>query len=81
MLCIELISNFTGITGTTIKLDSNGDSEGNFSVYSFIRNLEKENSSECGYHLRFVGQFQHQPNSTSPVGRSLIICLYFNTNL
>lgn len=78
---IETIINrgsYKSITGTTIKLDRNGDSEGNFSVYSFTRNLQKENSSECGYHLRFVGQFQHQPNSTFPEFKPFIRLLWFN---
>ncbi|KAL0272546.1 UNVERIFIED_CONTAM: hypothetical protein PYX00_005475 [Menopon gallinae] len=49
---------YESITGATIKLDLNGDSEGNFSVLALKpHHLEVKNFT-CGYHMVPVGQFQ-----------------------
>lgn len=57
---IKLIdSSFLGITGSTIKIDKNGDSEGNFSVLA----LKEENFSfrenfTCSFNMVPVAYFQ-----------------------
>lgn len=56
----------TGITGATMKIDQNGDSEGNFSVLALThvspqyRNVKKNFS--CDFQMRPVAQFQAQPD-------------------
>lgn len=52
-----------GITGATIKLDNNGDSEGNYSVvalkmHDFQYHLAEGNFS-CPYYMIPVAQFYH----------------------
>lgn len=54
---------FIGITGATIKLDINGDSEGNYSVvalksHDFQYHLNEGNFS-CPYYMIPVAQFYH----------------------
>lgn len=57
-----------GITGATMQLDKNGDSEGNFSVLALTNVLANNNYNinntiviknfTCTYQMRQVGQFQ-----------------------
>lgn len=57
---INALKNFTyeSVTGAQMKLDHNGDSEGNFTVVSLQPyNLTVQNFS-CRYHLLPVGYFQ-----------------------
>lgn len=47
-----------------MKLDQNGDSEGNFSVLAFRKVLDDQNvhgNFSCKYQMRPVGQFYQQP--------------------
>lgn len=47
-----------GVTGATIKIDGNGDSEGNFSVLALKPyHMSRENFS-CDFHMVPVGYFQ-----------------------
>jgi len=52
---------YTGITGATIKLDNNGDSEGNFSVVALIlQNFTfhlDEGNFTCSYYMDTVAHF------------------------
>jgi len=57
-LYIDTFSFFSGITGATIRLDQNGDSEGNFSVLAFKPYNFSINNFTCDYHMVPVGQFQ-----------------------
>lgn len=48
-----------------MKLDQNGDSEGNFSVLAFRRisgNQNVRGNFSCSYQMRPVGQFFQQPD-------------------
>ncbi|KAK6625291.1 Receptor-type guanylate cyclase Gyc76C [Polyplax serrata] len=49
---------YESITGATIKLDPNGDSEGNFSVLALKPHKLDVKNFSCGYHMVPVGQFQ-----------------------
>ncbi|XP_046680074.1 receptor-type guanylate cyclase Gyc76C-like isoform X1 [Homalodisca vitripennis] len=53
---------YTSVTGATIKLDSNGDSEGNFSVVAVMKkdfSLQfGDHNFTCDYYMVPVGQFQ-----------------------
>lgn len=54
----------TGITGATMKIDQNGDSEGNFSVLALTHvsaehRIVRRNFS-CDFQMRPVAQFQAQ---------------------
>lgn len=74
---------FPGITGSTIKIDQSGDSEGNFSVvawkpakHSYINN---NRTIICNYHMIPVAYFQQGPDDI-PVSESslfLFILLQF----
>lgn len=55
---IEL-GTYRSITGATMQLDKNGDSEGNFSVLALTRtNRSVTENFSCDYQMRPVGQFQ-----------------------
>lgn len=49
---------YESITGATIKLDLNGDSEGNFSVLALKPHPLVVKNFTCSYHMVPVGQFQ-----------------------
>lgn len=53
------IFKFSGVTGSTIKIDSNGDSEGNFSVLALKPHtfLVRENIT-CDFAMLPVAYFQ-----------------------
>lgn len=54
-----------------MKLDKNGDSEGNYSViaYSVPKDKNVRDNFTCDYQMRPVGQFYQssEPNNTIPV--------------
>ncbi|XP_075220005.1 receptor-type guanylate cyclase Gyc76C-like [Lycorma delicatula] len=50
--------SYQSITGTTIKLDANGDSEGNYTVLALKPNNYSMNNFSCSYYMIPVGQFQ-----------------------
>ncbi|KFB47431.1 AGAP012163-PA-like protein [Anopheles sinensis] len=61
-----IINNRTyhSVAGATIKIDDNGDSEGNFSVLALKREDYKEDNFSCEYQLRPVAHFQmRQPQN------------------
>ncbi|KAK3910945.1 Receptor-type guanylate cyclase Gyc76C [Frankliniella fusca] len=62
---IENIRNQTYIsaTGATIKIDEQGDSEGNFSVLALKPYNFQLNNFTCAFHMIPVGQFHHQGKS------------------
>lgn len=49
----------TGITGANIRVDKNGDSEGNFSVLAFKESniIAKDASFSCNSHMIQVATF------------------------
>uniref|UniRef100_A0A1B0CUZ5 Guanylate cyclase n=1 Tax=Lutzomyia longipalpis TaxID=7200 RepID=A0A1B0CUZ5_LUTLO len=58
---IETIINnktYKSITGATIKIDGNGDSEGNFSVLALKPFHWSEENFSCDYHMMPVAYFQ-----------------------
>lgn len=69
------------MTGATIKLDDNGDSEGNFSVLAVkkgdYRIHFEDHDFICDYHMLPVGQFQE--GERLPV-RALFSILYILAN-
>lgn len=67
-LIIEMLKNHTyeSITGSSIKMDHNGDSEGNFSVaalkpYRYVYSTKMYNFT-CDYFIRPVAGFQQGEN-------------------
>lgn len=54
---IIAMKTYKSISGAQIKIDSNGDSEGNFSVLALVKNPDRNVS--CEYHLKPVGLFFH----------------------
>lgn len=61
------------MTGSTIKIDSNGDSEGNFSVLALKPyKMTRENFS-CDLHMVPVAHFQQGENF--PVSESSLLFL------
>lgn len=63
----------SGITGATIKIDGNGDSEGNFSVLAFKpADMTRENLS-CPFQMVPVGYF-HQGDDI-PVSEFVCLCI------
>jgi guanylate cyclase len=57
------MKTYKSITGATMKLDDNGDSEGNFSVLAFqqvTNNKHVYGNFACSYQMRPVGQFFQQ---------------------
>lgn len=60
---LNLLSlSLAGITGATIKIDANGDSEGNFSVLAL--KPSRENFS-CNFQMVPVAYFQQGENPVS----------------
>ncbi|KAJ1522077.1 hypothetical protein ONE63_002388 [Megalurothrips usitatus] len=59
-LIIENIRNrtYTSVTGATIKIDEQGDSEGNFSVLAMKPYKLRIENFTCDFHMVVVGQFQ-----------------------
>lgn len=55
---LQFSSQSAGVTGATIKIDSNGDSEGNFSVLAFKPNHMMRENILCDFHMIPVGYFQ-----------------------
>nr|CAD7457814.1 unnamed protein product [Timema tahoe] len=49
--------SYTSITGSTFKLDENGDSEGNFSVLSLKPFNWTEDNFTCSYHMVTMARF------------------------
>nr|XP_018907598.1 PREDICTED: receptor-type guanylate cyclase Gyc76C-like isoform X1 [Bemisia tabaci] len=49
--------HYQSITGATIRLDKNGDSEGNFSVLALKPHRFSEKNFSCGHFMVPVGQF------------------------
>ncbi|XP_060527636.1 receptor-type guanylate cyclase Gyc76C-like isoform X2 [Cylas formicarius] len=67
---IEINQTYKSITGAVMKLDKNGDSEGNFSVLAF-RPVSQEiylggNNFSCDFRLGPVGQFFQSDESPYP---------------
>lgn len=60
---------YRSITGSIIKLDKHGDSEGNFSVLALKPYDLVDGNFSCEFHMIPVGQFQyyHDANSDFPV--------------
>lgn len=62
-------NNFTGITGATVKLDMNGDSEGNYSVVALksqdyhLRLVD--GNFTCPFNMISVAQFYHSGSLVS----------------
>ncbi|XP_017772272.1 PREDICTED: receptor-type guanylate cyclase Gyc76C-like isoform X2 [Nicrophorus vespilloides] len=54
------LGTYKSITGATMRLDKNGDSEGNFSVLALTRHPSNTviKNFTCAYQMRPVGQFQ-----------------------
>lgn len=52
--------SFQGITGSTIKIDENGDSEGNYTVLAFrtLKEKYKVDNFSCDFMMQPIGQFQ-----------------------
>lgn len=70
---------FIGITGSSIKMDHNGDSEGNFSVaalkpYRYVYSTKMYNFT-CDYFIRPVAGFQQGENPVSLYVSSTDSCL------
>ncbi|XP_058808902.1 receptor-type guanylate cyclase Gyc76C-like isoform X2 [Phymastichus coffea] len=66
-LIIEtIIRNHTyqSISGATIKLDKNGDSEGNFSVLALKKEPLQNQNFSCNFQMKPVGQFQQGEHLT-----------------
>ncbi|RZC33646.1 guanylate cyclase 32E [Asbolus verrucosus] len=60
------MKTYRSITGATMKLDQNGDSEGNFSVLAFQRvsgDQHVHGNFSCPYQMRPVGQFFQQSDA------------------
>ncbi|XP_073983088.1 receptor-type guanylate cyclase Gyc76C-like isoform X2 [Rhodnius prolixus] len=53
---------YKSVTGFKIKLDTNGDSEGNFSVLAYKPHNITEDNFTCSHHLVPIGQFQQGYN-------------------
>lgn len=62
-----------GVTGATMKIDRNGDSEGNFSVLALVPTSDNivYNNYRCNYQMRPVGQF-FQLDSAYPVSEFIV---------
>ena len=72
---------YTGVTGATIKIDNNGDSEGNFSVLAYkpFKYSYRENLS-CNFHMVPVAHFQQ--GSDIPVSESsFFVLVYFFSSI
>lgn len=68
---ISLNQTYKSITGAVIKLDKNGDSEGNFSVLAFKQAQPQlyrggSNNFSCYFHMAPVGQFYQMGESQYP---------------
>ncbi|CAH1099339.1 unnamed protein product [Psylliodes chrysocephalus] len=67
---IQINGTYKSITGAMMKLDKNGDSEGNYSViaYSVPKDKNVRDNFTCDYQMRPVGQFYQssEPNNTIP---------------
>lgn len=70
-----------GVTGATIKLDANGDSEGNFSVLAVKQGDYRVHFAEhdffCDYIMIPVGQFQER----DPLPVRALQAFFYNLNL
>lgn len=54
----EVLFSCAGVSGSTIQLDKNGDSEGNYSVLALKEEPFTEGNFSCNYQMKPVGQFQ-----------------------
>ncbi|GLG93315.1 Guanylate cyclase [Gryllus bimaculatus] len=54
---------YTSITGAVIKIDHNGDSEGNFSVIALVPEPIQDANYTCDFHFRPIGTFSFTDNS------------------
>ncbi|XP_076266824.1 receptor-type guanylate cyclase Gyc76C-like isoform X1 [Rhynchophorus ferrugineus] len=66
---IHINRTYKSVTGAVIKLDKNGDSEGNFSVLAYKKNDEPiyqggGNNFSCDFHMAPVGQFFQSEQQT-----------------
>lgn len=55
-------NHFAGVTGSTIKIDSSGDSEGNFSVLALKPYKMTRDNFSCDLHMVPVAYFQQGEN-------------------
>lgn len=70
----KYIKFILGVTGSIIKLDKYGDSEGNFSVLSFKPYDIKVDKFECDHHMIPIGQFYYtQKEDDFPVSELFIL--------
>jgi guanylate cyclase, other len=70
--CNLSIIRHLGITGSTIRIDQFGDSEGNFSVLALKDNSfsAKDTNFSCERHMVVVATFQQNKNvSNLPVSK------------
>ncbi|XP_019756594.2 receptor-type guanylate cyclase Gyc76C isoform X1 [Dendroctonus ponderosae] len=67
---IQINQTYRSITGAVIKLDKNGDSEGNFSVLAYRETeqlyLGGSNNFSCSFYMAPVGQFYQNEKSAYP---------------
>ncbi|KAL1497774.1 hypothetical protein ABEB36_008675 [Hypothenemus hampei] len=67
---IKINQTYRSITGAVIKLDKNGDSEGNFSVLAYketdLLYLGGGNNFSCSFYMAPVGQFYQSEESAYP---------------
>lgn len=80
IFCTKLCYICLGITGATIKIDGNGDSEGNFSVLSLKPSTVNIGNFSCNLHLVPVAFFQQGINNAFPVSESSIFnfCFFYS---
>ncbi|CAG9815672.1 unnamed protein product [Phaedon cochleariae] len=65
---IKINRTYKSISGAMMKLDQNGDSEGNFSVIAYTEpeNKNVRSNFTCDYQMRSVGQFYQTDSNSFP---------------
>ena len=69
-----------GILGNIMKIDENGDSEGNFTVLAiqpsnFTHSTRGRVQYICDYYLKEVGKFHHREGTSMPVSPNTFFLL------
>lgn len=76
---------FLGVTGSSIRIDDNGDSEGNYTVLAAkFSNISRLINTQAGFYCHFemapIGRFDYNSKTAIPVIKSNNISIFHDLN-
>ncbi len=75
-----ILRYFLGVTGSSIRIDDNGDSEGNYTVlaakFSNVSRLISQAGFYCHFEMAPIGRFDYNSKTAIPVIKSNNVLIF-----